>query len=170
MTMRHRNGLAGRRARTGFAPRRGCERTSGHRNRGATGFEDEYWTTEGRTGTAARDNEREPLFLIRDQSGWHMPRPGDSSMGAPQRGFDTERPSWLSRRDFTPVDTSQPMLAGPEYADVDVTRPERWMNDDGEFSPGVPSRLSLITAMMGSLLRRVTRRVTRATVASPAIR
>jgi hypothetical protein len=145
---------------------------NGHRNRGnAMSFEEEeywateYWATEYRTGIAARlpatgDTERETLFLVRHRSDRYMPRSSVASTQAPQRGFDTERPEWLSRPDFTPADTSQPMLSGPEAADIDVTRPELWMNDDGEFSSIAPStscmaRLSLIPTARGRFERAV---------------
>jgi hypothetical protein len=107
----------------------------GDRNRGgAMSVEpDYYWMTDHRSDTTARagcgrDNQRETPYLVRRPSGNNRPR----SAAAPRQAFDTERPGWLSRPDFTPVDTSQPLLIGPE-TDIDFTRPELWMNDDGEF-------------------------------------
>jgi hypothetical protein len=100
--------------------------------------DDEYWATEYRTGIAARplptrDAERETHFLVRHRSDRYMPRPAVAATHAPERGFDPKRPEWLSQPGFAPADISQPLLTGPEAVDIDVTRPELWMNDDGEF-------------------------------------
>lgn len=126
--------------------------------------------TRGNAFRGAAANET--VFLFRCSSGWYLPGP---AMPAPRRGFDTDRPGWLSRPDFTPADTFQPGPANPDDAVIDFTRPELWMNDDGEFSAGAPQRhggprLSVITAMLRSCGRRLARRRPRATSASPAVR
>jgi hypothetical protein len=127
-----------------------------------------YRNTEYRTGAIrsgrSRNDECEPVFLDRRPSGWYLPEPTVTQGCASRPGFDTVRPAWLSRPDFTPVDTSQPLLARADDAYIDVTRPELWMDEDGEFSSSAPRRVatpSLVAGVMRTCGRLVTRLIAR---------
>jgi hypothetical protein len=100
--------------------------------------EDNHWINDYRTGTGHNEhryhNRREISYLVRRPSGWYIPHPTVHTMCSHQRGFDADRPAWLSRADFTPADTSPSMLAKLEFSDIDFTRPELWMHDGECFS------------------------------------
>jgi hypothetical protein len=98
--------------------------------------DDEYRTASYRVSGGARAtggpyNRRNTLTPSRRAPGWQIPGPATADV--PGDGFDTVRPDWLSSPDFVPVDTSRPDPAGPDLAIIDYTRPELWMNSEGEY-------------------------------------
>jgi hypothetical protein len=94
-------------------------------------FEDDaYWESEYTDRAVARKAVSRPAAPPVDElaarrkrrkSRYRRPPRGD---GGVQKGFDTERPSWLDDPDFVPTDVSGPDVAGHDSAVLDFNRPE----------------------------------------------
>ncbi|MCM4077792.1 hypothetical protein LXN57_09455, partial [Actinoplanes sp. TRM88002] len=66
----------------------------------------------------------EPGSRVDELAARRQRRAHGNAGGEPRAAFDAARPSWLDDPDFSPVDTSQPNLAGDDFSDVDFNRPE----------------------------------------------